>query len=156
MYTVTKQYRTETGHRLMNYKGKCAHLHGHSYLWEVTVQSPRLDERGMVIDFKELKAVMEKILEPLDHAMLINLKDPILHVLKNMPATNGQDSRTLGVSFNPTAENMAYHYGVAMNAIFDASGGLFYSIYKIKLWETATSFAEVYLDVFPKSPENKS
>jgi len=35
---ITKQYRTETAHRLMNYDGKCSHLHGHSYLWEVTAE----------------------------------------------------------------------------------------------------------------------
>ena len=53
--------------------GKCnnPHGHGHNYVVEVTV-SGEVDERsGMVMDLKDLKALLEQeVLQPFDHKFL--------------------------------------------------------------------------------------
>ena len=53
--------------------GKCnnPHGHGHNYVVEVTVAG-KVDERsGMVMDLKDLKALLEReVLEPFDHKFL--------------------------------------------------------------------------------------
>jgi len=107
MHTVMKQMRTETAHRLMDYAGKCAHLHGHSYLWKVTATADKLTANGLVLDFKDLKKAMEEVLEPLDHALVLNIYDPIATAISGEKATDGSIQRVHLKEWNPTAENFA-------------------------------------------------
>lgn len=64
---ITKQFNFETGHALYGYDGKCKNVHGHSYKLSVTViGEPITDSNnvkfGMVIDFSDLKKIVEKTL----------------------------------------------------------------------------------------------
>ncbi len=59
----------DAAHSLPGYSGKCANLHGHTYRAEVVVEGP-LGDDGFVIDFYDLKKVMAKALEDLDHHCL--------------------------------------------------------------------------------------
>ena len=59
MYQVTKEIRFCYGHRLLNYAGKCRHLHGHNGTAVITIESEKLDHLGMVVDFSEIKRVMQ-------------------------------------------------------------------------------------------------
>ena len=122
--SVTKAFHFEAAHNLPNYDGDCSHLHGHSYKLEVTVGGPNItesDEMGcgnMVIDFKQLKRKVDYfIIEELDHKYLNEV----------LPGV-------------PTAEFMcAWIYERLSNPrIGDLKG-----IKRIRLWETADSFAEV-------------
>jgi 6-pyruvoyltetrahydropterin/6-carboxytetrahydropterin synthase len=147
--SITKQYRTETGHRLDNYDGKCAHIHGHSYLFEVTATGGSLDERGMVADFKDLKAAMVEVLEPWDHAFIIRRTDPLValaggeNALRELlRATNGESPRVYLWDFNPTAENMARFAAMGIQDILDEAMDHPPTITCVRVWETATSFAE--------------
>lgn len=60
-------------HNLRNYKGKCEALHGHNWRVEVSVYSDTLDEKGMIMDFHDLKKVVKKVLSSLDHKYLNDL-----------------------------------------------------------------------------------
>ena len=44
MYRVSKSVSFCYGHRLLNYQGKCRHLHGHNARAVITLESDRLDE----------------------------------------------------------------------------------------------------------------
>jgi len=59
-----------SAHSLRGYKGKCEELHGHNWKVEVVVASPKLNSLGMVLDFKELKERLDKVLNSLDHRYL--------------------------------------------------------------------------------------
>ena len=50
IYTIVKAIDFCYGHRLLNYEGKCRHLHGHNGLLEVELYSKTLDSKGMVMD----------------------------------------------------------------------------------------------------------
>lgn len=137
MHTITKQYRTETGHRLVDYDGKCSHFHGHSYLWEVTVTADKLTDNGMIIDFKDLKSVMEQVLEPLDHCMILSDDDLDGKDIMGISTTNGEKPRVILLTVNPTAENMAMIFGDQIaTCLIDKC-----QLMRVKLWETTTSFA---------------
>ena len=56
MYTVTRRIEFCYGHRLLNYSGKCRHLHGHNGRALIVLEGEELDERGMLIDFTDIKA----------------------------------------------------------------------------------------------------
>ena len=60
-------------HCLINYQGDCENLHGHNWRVEVTVRAGELDEAGLGIDFKILKAETNQLLKTLDHKYLNEL-----------------------------------------------------------------------------------
>jgi 6-pyruvoyltetrahydropterin/6-carboxytetrahydropterin synthase len=111
--TVTKQYRTETAHRLLGYAGGCRFLHGHSYLWEVTAQAPVDPDSGLSVDFKDLKAAMTAVLEPMDHAVVLHQDDVLAQaIIGDAAALGAAAGRRIHLwPFNPTAENMAVWAG---------------------------------------------
>ncbi len=129
MYKVTKHIDFCYGHRLMHYEGKCRHLHGHNSRVEVDLQSDKLDERGMVYDFADIKEVIKKwIDDTLDHNMLLNKADPVVPLLKQ------HGERFFLMDCNPTAENIA-------KLIFDHAHARGLPVVEVRLWETPTSFA---------------
>lgn len=130
MFRVVKKLDFCYGHRLLDYDGKCAHPHGHNGRVEVEFSSDKLDERGMVIDFVDIKRELKAFLDQeFDHKMLLRQDDPLVKVFKEMgePVFLMQE--------NPTAENIAK---VIFN--FAISRGL--PVTSVRLWETSSSFAE--------------
>lgn len=102
MNKVTKQFRFEAAHRLLNYQGKCANLHGHSYLVEITYGAESL-VRDMVLDFDKIsETIGQWIKENLDHGMILSSDDLSL---MNFGASELQ--KMFCVSGNPTAERIA-------------------------------------------------
>lgn len=74
-WTIYREFRFEAAHRLPYHQGKCQRLHGHSWVGRVYVESDRLietgPEQGMVMDFGEIKAYLDPIVEDfLDHYYL--------------------------------------------------------------------------------------
>jgi 6-pyruvoyltetrahydropterin/6-carboxytetrahydropterin synthase len=129
MYKVTKHIDFCYGHRLLNYDGQCRHLHGHNGRVEIDMESETLDERGMVIDFSDIKVAIKGWIDAnLDHRMLLRSDDPLLPHLKKTGEPYFE------MSENPTAENIAkliYH--------FAHDQGL--PVTEVRLWETPTSYA---------------
>lgn len=56
---MTCTFRFEAAHHLPWHTGKCRGLHGHSYRLDVTVSGP-LDANGVVVDFDDLRATVER------------------------------------------------------------------------------------------------
>jgi len=129
MFKVTKQIEFCYGHRLLQYEGKCRHLHGHNGRVEVDIQADELDTRGMVHDFSDIKEAITKwIDEALDHRMLLHKDDPILPVLKQ------RGELVYVMDENPTAENIA-------RLIFDRAHEMGLPVAEVRLWETPSSYA---------------
>jgi len=102
MYRVTREIEFCYGHRLLNYAGKCKYLHGHNGKAEIHLESATLDDRGMVIDFTDIKrSISAWIDENWDHKMLLHREDPLV------PLLQAQHQPLFLLDVNPTAENMA-------------------------------------------------
>ena len=77
---ITKEFKFETSHALSGHDGLCKNVHGHSYKLSVTIigkpiQEPNNPKHGMVMDFSDLKKIINKIIvEPFDHATVLNYK----------------------------------------------------------------------------------
>ena len=71
-YELTKTFRFEAAHSLPHAgEGhKCARLHGHSYRVDVHVTGQPDPHTGWVIDFGDIKRIVEPILDELDHRFL--------------------------------------------------------------------------------------
>jgi 6-pyruvoyltetrahydropterin/6-carboxytetrahydropterin synthase len=77
---ITKRFRFEAAHHLPYHSGKCANLHGHSYVLEVSCKGDATPVRegdsnsGFVIDFAEVSNIVKSlIIVPLDHTYLNDL-----------------------------------------------------------------------------------
>jgi 6-pyruvoyltetrahydropterin/6-carboxytetrahydropterin synthase len=128
-FQVTKVLEFAYGHRLLDYEGKCRHLHGHNGVLEVDIDSDALDKLGMVIDFGEVNDIIKTwVNDNLDHRMLLCKKDPIVPVLQSM------DEPMFLMDENPTAENIAKTIWLAAR-----SAGL--KVSEVRLWETGNSRA---------------
>lgn len=141
MYEITKKYETETGHRLLDYDGKCAHIHGHRYQWEVTLSADNLIDPGFVIDFKELKAVIEGVIGPYDHALVLHQDDDILNTPAGTAlfrASNGEEARLILLPCNPTVENLTRVVGEGLSLCFSNT---MLSVKRVKCHETSDSYA---------------
>ena len=131
MYRVTREIDFCYGHRLLNYEGKCRYLHGHNGRAVITIESPQLDHRGMVMDFSDIKRFVSTwIDENLDHRMILCRDDPAVAALENL----GEPLYLLDV--NPTAENIA-------RVIFDVTRREGFPIVEARLWETPNCYATV-------------
>lgn len=79
-------------HLVDGYDGSCQNLHGHNWKLKIEVTAERKNDLGISVDFKELKQIVNPVIEKLDHEFL-------------------NDLDILG-DRNPTAENIAefiYH-----------------------------------------------
>ena len=129
MFRVTKEIDFCYGHRLLNYDGKCKYLHGHNGRAVITIESETLDDRGMVMDFSDIKRVVSRwIDDQLDHRMILNVNDPAVSVLREM------NEPLHLIEENPTAENIAkLIYTFAVKEEFPVT--------EVTLWETPRSYA---------------
>lgn len=68
---ITKKFSFDSAHKLIDYKGKCQFLHGHTYLLYVTLKGCINRKTSMVFDFNAVKMVVEKkVLSVLDHSYI--------------------------------------------------------------------------------------
>lgn len=129
MWYVVKEIVFCYGHRLMNYDGKCRHPHGHNAKIEVMCEGDRLDERGMLVDFGDIKDVVKTFIdENWDHRMLLRKDDPLV-----------EEFRKRGEPFfvfdeNPTAETFAKH-------LYDFIKHAGLPVVEVRFYETPTSYA---------------
>ena len=131
MFHVTREIDFCYGHRLLNYEGKCKHLHGHNGKVLITLQASRLDERGMVLDFGDIKAVMNTWIDDhLDHRMILCRRDPAIELLKKL------DEPMFLLDENPTAENIA-------RLISDVTAEKGFPVVEVRLWETPQVLCDV-------------
>ena len=75
MFELSIEEHFPAAHRLPDYPGACARLHGHNYRVRLTVRGNELNEQGMLIDFGELKRICRETVSRLDHQLLNDLPE---------------------------------------------------------------------------------
>lgn len=98
--TITVERSISMGHRLPSYNGICSSPHGHNVRVVVTVLLGHVND---FIDFKELDESLWKIIEPMDHAMVLQAEDPLVFSLVAMKF------RVVKLAKEPTTEYLAEH-----------------------------------------------
>jgi 6-pyruvoyltetrahydropterin/6-carboxytetrahydropterin synthase len=87
MYELVVTKRFSAAHRLREYDGDCARMHGHNWQVQICVGAETLDKTGFAIDFNRLDQITAEVISRFDHTY-INEIPPFDQV-------------------NPTAENLA-------------------------------------------------
>lgn len=110
---ISKEFKFDAAHNLVNYHGKCEKLHGHTYKLRVTLEGMP-DDEGMILDFVELKRIVDDlVISKLDHN----------YINEMIP--------------QPSAENIAIWIWETLK---NSLNGPNYKLYSIDLWETESSF----------------
>ncbi|MFP4273304.1 MAG: 6-carboxytetrahydropterin synthase QueD [Halothiobacillaceae bacterium] len=114
---ATYSLRVETdfaaAHSLRGYDGNCARLHGHNWKVEVEMTGEKLDEVGMLVDFKIMKQAAREVAGRLDHLYL-----------NEVPPFDG---------INPTAENIAAWFFEQVGALLNRPTA---RVTAVTIWET--------------------
>jgi 6-pyruvoyltetrahydropterin/6-carboxytetrahydropterin synthase len=138
MYQIRIEFTFDSGHRLLDYNGKCAYPHGHTYRAEVFIESQSLNDLGLVYDFTDLKDKIKTwVDENWDHAFLVNSQD------SELIAGLGGASLVRLYEFqdeNPSCEVMSrvlYEKTVELCNLVPA---------KVRLWESVNQYAEFFGD----------
>jgi 6-pyruvoyltetrahydropterin/6-carboxytetrahydropterin synthase len=137
---VTRAFTFEAMHHLPNHRGKCRRPHGHSYRLEVSlrgpiIESPGRSDDGMVMDFDDLKSIVNNtIIETLSDSVPRGLDAGLIE-------RGGMDHNDLNAltGIRTTAENLVHWIWDALVA-----GGVREDLlYRMRLWETEKGFAEI-------------
>jgi 6-pyruvoyltetrahydropterin/6-carboxytetrahydropterin synthase len=139
---VTKEFSFEMAHALWNYDGPCKNVHGHSYRLFVTLSGVPVDDpgnpkNGMVIDFTDLKNIVsEEIINVFDHAVTVygNYDRERTETFKKM------FGNTVVVDYQPTCENLVADFAARIRKHLRDN----IRLHSLRLYETATSYAEWY------------
>lgn len=141
---VTKEFDFEMAHALWNYDGACRNIHGHSYRLFVTLMgSPIADSSdpkfGMVLDFKDLKAMVKgPIVDFFDHSLVLykGAESEILQKVGSMY------EKVHVFDFQPTCENLVLFIVDIIKEKLPSS----LELRSVKLYETASSYGEWFAE----------
>jgi len=107
-------------HSLPRHPGKCKNLHGHTYKIEVVVEGEKKEGTECVADFAEVRALVEGVLELVDHKFLNEI-----------------------ISY-PTSENIALFLGAELEKrLRGADLELGVRLRSVKIWEGKDKWVKV-------------
>jgi 6-pyruvoyltetrahydropterin/6-carboxytetrahydropterin synthase len=118
MYELKIISHFAAAHQLREFEGACEKLHGHNWKIEVHVTGTRLQENGLLVDFKVIKKETEKALDQLDHQFLNDL----------------QPFKAL----NPSSENIALHVFKTLSSELNTED---VKVVKVTAWESENACA---------------
>ena len=111
MYQLKTEADFDSAHFLSGYTGKCSNIHGHRWHVEIEIESRKLEkdgqERGMLVDFGDLKKDLKQLADSMDHTLIYeeNTLRP-----KTLEALDEEGFHLVKVPFRPTAENFSEHF----------------------------------------------
>lgn len=140
---ITKEITFDSAHMLSDYSGKCNNLHGHTYKLQVTLDAEVSQKTNMILDFNELKNVLnESVMKTFDHALIFSgpeIREEAEDELLKWAKKYNKKFFILD-SGKTTCENMAPIIRDSIQSYL--SFGYRDLKVSVKLWETPTSFAE--------------
>jgi len=119
MYEIMVSSQFSGAHALRMYRGKCERMHGHNWKIEVYARGRKLDDTELLLDFKELKAATNQVIEYLDNKVLNEIKP-------------------FDKELNPSAENLARYIFEQVSKLINSPQA---EVYKVRVFETPTSAA---------------
>lgn len=132
--TVEKDYLVFASAHFITFAGhRCEGLHGHNYRARVTIDGALDEESWFVFDFVELKRIMRRLCDEIDHLVLLPLESSRVQVVEDgdtvKVAVDGQpryvfprrDCALLPVP-NTTVEMLARLLADRLRAQLDATG----------------------------------
>jgi 6-pyruvoyltetrahydropterin/6-carboxytetrahydropterin synthase len=139
MIRCTRRLGIDAGHRVTRHESKCRNVHGHRYEVEITVEAPKLDHAGRVVDFGVMKEVVGGwLLDALDHGYLHAPWDALAEPMATEGLKTYRMPEHLG---EPTAENIAALVAVeGQRLLNEVKAGL--TVVAVRVYETPSCWAD--------------
>ncbi len=118
MYEITVVAKFAAAHAIQEIGGQCENLHGHNWRIEVTLAATDLNQIGLVVDFREVKDALGRVMAELDHKYLNDIE----FFAKN----------------SPTSENIARY---VFEGVSSHLGRDDVRVVKVTAWESDTAAA---------------
>lgn len=118
MYELKIISQFAAAHQLREYEGGCEKLHGHNWRIEVSITGNKLEENGLLVDFRVIKDATKRVLDTLDHKFLNEL-EPFKKA-------------------NPSSENIACHIFKSLSRELN---GDTVKVTKVTAWESDSACA---------------
>lgn len=135
--SISKQFRWEMGHRLPFHDGLCRNIHGHSYEAHV-ILTGEPDAHGMVMDYFDMKTLVEPLIDEWDHCFLCDASDTLMRSFFDEASP---PMKVVYVDGPTTAENIAK---LLLSRIVGAlSAGHAIDAVRVRVYETEKTYAEV-------------
>ena len=135
MYKLKTKVSFDSAHFLKDYEGKCSNIHGHRWTVEIEVGAETLESdtqnRGMVVDFSNLKKDLREIADHFDHSLIMETGS-LRQATED--ALIAENLRIVKVDFRPTAENFAKY-------IYDEMTSRGYKVIEASVYETPNNVA---------------
>lgn len=135
MYKLKTKASFDSAHFLKDYEGKCSNIHGHRWTVEIEVGAETLEHdtqnRGMVVDFSNLKKDLREIADYFDHSFIMETGS-LRQATED--ALIAENLRIVKVDFRPTAENFAKY-------IYDEMTSRGYKVIEASVYETPNNVA---------------
>jgi 6-pyruvoyltetrahydropterin/6-carboxytetrahydropterin synthase len=139
---LTRRFQFDAAHRILGHTGKCAYLHGHTYYLEVTVGAEQLDGLGMVMDFDDLRTLVQRaVLNQWDHTTLLAAHDPLVPAIVGVQTDAPE--RVVRFKENPTAEVMTRHAWLAIRKALPDN----LRLVRVRIEETPACYSELTQDM---------
>jgi 6-pyruvoyltetrahydropterin/6-carboxytetrahydropterin synthase len=104
---IQKEYKFYAAHRNEELQDKCRNLHGHRYGIRCFFEVER--QGAITTLFGDFDEKIEPFLKSTyDHAMLINVRDPLYETLCDHMGRTGEDFRLVKFDAPTSVENLAY------------------------------------------------
>ena len=134
MYQIRIEITFDSGHRLLDYDGKCAFPHGHTYRAEVFLKGPSLDTLGLLFDFSDLRRRIKDWIDAnWDHSFLVNSEDTqLIAALAGLSKSKVYEFQ----GENPSCEVMVRKLYQRVTELCGVTPA------KIRLWESLQQYAE--------------
>lgn len=128
---IYKEVHFDASHRLLNYDGKCARLHGHRWRTEVWLEGNVDAGTQILIDYNCIK----KLVECYDHQVILNARDPLVECLSQFQDVVTTDG-------DPTSELLTVEIADMIDSAC-RSMGLDCRVTKVRVWESEGCYSEV-------------
>ncbi len=125
MYQVCKSFSFDAAHALRGYDGNCERLHGHRWEVAVCVEGPEVNDLGLLVDFRVIKAAAQQATADYDH-----------NTLNEVAPYN---------EINPSSENIARVIFTALREDLATQAPQARLAY-VQVWESPTSWAKYWED----------
>lgn len=116
MYRVKIKKEFSSAHNLRGYQGNCENLHGHNWKVQAILYGDKLDNIGMLVDFRVFKKALNTIMDDLDHKYL--------------------NEHQAFITVNPTSENLALYIYNELEKTFP------FMVERVIVWENDDACAE--------------
>jgi 6-pyruvoyltetrahydropterin/6-carboxytetrahydropterin synthase len=74
IFEISASAHFDAAHLLRDYDGPCARMHGHSFRVEAALAGSQLGPSHLLVDFHDLRRLLEEVIEPFDHRCLNELE----------------------------------------------------------------------------------